>query len=215
MDTSLKDKVILYLKYIIIGFVTALLLLSLLPFVMVDKHSCAIVEALYNEYRELYTNGDDYEYGVVMQSALDTGTDFLAGYKYEDLAKSNRYQIENNVVKLWNDLNYNGKDRLLKKVSKIMQTFDYAPATAASELAMLSNSKMFMTFVSIKAIMYQLRFRDTVFYVAIILLLCMAELSTIRLLFFEDYVSYLDSEDDYDDDDSDIEYKGGNNDDDY
>lgn len=213
MDTSLKDKVILYSKYIIIGFVTTLLLLALSPFVVVDEHSWATVEALYSEYRDLYKNGDNYEYGVVMQSALDTGTDFLAGYKYEDLAKSNRYQIENNVVKLWKDLNYNGKDRQLKKVSKIMQTFDYAPATAASELAMLNNSKMFMTFVSVKAIMYQLRFRDTVFYIAMILLLCMAELASIKLLFIEDYVDYLDDEDD--DDDSDIEYQGGDDDDDY
>ena len=213
MDTSLKDKVILYSKYIVIGFVTTLLLLALSPFVVVDEHSWATVEALYSEYRDLYKNGDNYEYGVVMQSALDTGTDFLAGYKYEDLTKSNRYQIENNVVKLWKDLNYNGKDRQLKKVSKIMQTFDYAPATAASELAMLNNSKMFMTFVSVKAIMYQLRFRDTVFYIAMILLLCMAELASIKLLFIEDYVDYLDDEDD--DDDSDIEYQGGDNDDDY
>ena len=213
MDTSLKDKVILYSKYIVIGFVTTLLLLALSPFVVVDEHSWATVEALYSEYRDLYKNGDNYEYGVVMQSALDTGTDFLAGYKYEDLAKSNRYQIENNVVKLWKDLNYNGKDRQLKKVSKIMQNFDYAPATAASELAMLNNSKMFMTFVSVKAIMYQLRFRDTVFYIAMILLLCMAELASIKLLFIEDYVDYLDDEDD--DDDSDIEYQGGDDDDDY
>ena len=213
MDTSLKDKVILYSKYIVIGFVTTLLLLALSPFVVVDEHSWATVEALYSEYRDLYKNGDNYEYGVVMQSALDTGTDFLAGYKYEYLAKSNRYQIENNVVKLWKDLNYNGKDRQLKKVSKIMQTFDYAPATAASELAMLNNSKMFMTFVSVKAIMYQLRFRDTVFYIAMILLLCMAELASIKLLFIEDYVDYLDDEDD--DDDSDIEYQGGDDDDDY
>lgn len=214
MDTNLKDKVILYLKYIVIGFVTTLLLLALLPFVVVDEHSWATVEALYSEYSRLYENGESYKYGVVMQSALDTGTDFLAGYKYEDLAKSNRYQIENNVVKLWKDLNYNGKDRQLKKVSKIMQTFDYAPATAASELAMLNNSKMFMTFVSIKAIMYQLRFKDNVFYIAMILLLCMAELASIKLLFIEDYVDYLDDEDD-DDDDSDIEYQGGDDDDDY
>lgn len=214
MDTSLKDKVILYLKYIVIGFVTTLLLLALLPFVVVDERSWATVEALYSEYSELYENGESYKYGVVMQSALDTGTDFLVGYRYEDLAKSSRYQIENNVVKLWKDLNYNGKDRQLKKVSKIMQTFDYAPATAASELAMLNKSKMFMTFVSIKAIMYQLRFKDTVFYVAMILLLCMAELASIKLLFIEDYVDYLDDEDN-DDDDSDIEYQGGDDDDDY
>lgn len=214
MDTSLKDKVILYLKYIVIGFVTMLLLLALLPFVVVDERSWATVEALYSEYSGLYENGESYKYGVVMQSALDTGTDFLAGYRYEDLAKSNRYQIENNVVKLWKDLNYNGKDRQLKKVSKIMQTFDYAPATAASELAMLNKSKMFMTFVSIKAIMYQLRFKDNVFYIAMILLLCMAELASIKLLFIEDYVDYLDDEDD-DDDDSDIEYQGGDDDDDY
>lgn len=214
MDTSLKDKVILYLKYIVICFVTTLLLLALLPFVVVDERSWATVEALYSEYSGLYENGESYKYGVVMQSALDTGTDFLAGYRYEDLAKSSRYQIENNVVKLWKDLNYNGKDRQLKKVSKIMQTFDYAPATAASELAMLNKSKMFMTFVSIKAIMYQLRFKDNVFYIAMILLLCMAELASIKLLFIEDYVDYLDDEDD-DDDDSDIEYQGGDDDDDY
>lgn len=201
-------RIILYVKYSIVGFFTLLFIVALVPMITVDKNSWLVIDTLYSQYQDLYQDSKNREYSVVMQSALDTGTDFLAGYKYEDLAKSNRYQIENNVIKLWKDLNYNGRDRQLKRVSKVLSTFDYSPATAASELNMLSNSKMFMTFVSVKSFIYQLRFKDTWFYSFFILLLAIADVLIIRLLFFmKDYgddENYLNDEDiEWRDDDDD------------
>lgn len=192
-------KIVTGTKIFIFSIVFIIMLIVFSPMLFTDKETYKTVNVLSESYSTLYTGGQGLEYAIVMQCVMDTADDFINSYQNENILKSEQYKKEYNAVKVWKDLKYNGKDKLLKNVSDIMVTFDYAPAKASSDLKLLFNSTALKTLINIKAIMYNIRFAESVLYTIFRLLSVLAVLGIIYLFIIckdigEDYNDYDDDE---------------------
>lgn len=201
---KMVEKLVTGVKVFIFSIVVVFMLVVFSPMVFTDKETYAAVNVIYDSYSLLYTGGDGLEYAIVMQAVMDTADDFINSYQDEAILKSKQYTTEYNAVQVWKDLKYNGKDKTLKRVSDIMCTFDYAPAKAASDLKMLFNGKIIKTTVNAKAVMYNIRFAEPIFYIILRLLAVLSVLGAAYLILMWDdlrnpYDEYDDEEyDEYD-----------------
>lgn len=205
------NKIVLGVKIVIFSIVLLFALVVFSPMIFTDKETYSAVKTLASSYDGLYTGGRGLEYAIVIQCSLDTADDFINSYQNENIVRSKQYEIENKAINTWQSLNYNGKDKTLRNVSKIMVTFSYAPAKASSDLKMLLNSKILKGWINVKAIMYNIRFDEPVIYIIFRLLALLAVVGTIYVFTIsadirEDEYWYEDDEE-YDEYNEDDEFK--------
>lgn len=205
------NKIVLGVKIVIFSIVLLFALVVFSPMIFTDKETYSAVKILASSYDGLYTGGRGLEYAIVIQCSLDTADDFINSYQNENIVRSKQYEIENKAINTWQSLNYNGKDKTLRNVSKIMVTFSYAPAKASSDLKMLLNSKILKGWINVKAIMYNIRFDEPVIYIIFRLLALLAVVGTIYVFTIsadirEDEYWYEDDEE-YDEYNEDDEFK--------
>lgn len=198
------NKIVLGVKIVIFSIVLLFALVVFSPMIFTDKETYSAVNTLASAYDGLYTGGRGLEYAIVIQCSLDTADVFINSYQNENIVRSKQYEIENKAINIWQSLNYNGKDKTLRNVSKIMVTFSYAPAKASSDLKMLLNSKILKGWVNVKAIMYNIRFDEPVIYIIFRLLALLAVVGTIYV--FTISADIREDEYWYEDEDEDDEY---------
>lgn len=206
------NKIVLGVKIVIFSIVLLFALVVFSPMIFTDKETYSAVNTLASAYDGLYTGGRGLEYAIVIQCSLDTADDFINSYQNENIVRSKQYEIENKAINIWQSLNYNGKDKTLRNVSKIMVTFSYAPAKASSDLKMLLNSKILKGWVNVKAIMYNIRFDEPVIYIIFRLLALLAVVGTIYVFTIsadirEDEYWYEDEDDENDEYGNDDEFE--------